>query len=132
MISFYFFKPAATEANDDSVDELIELSGCNIKTFWRFPNVTECPVHKCSNYQFGSRMEAKRHYIATHAKDAILCELCKPNKPIASPNPICYKIHYQRMHGNPKLPFNLSKRPIASVEPQEIQTQHSTSRVAQV
>lgn len=126
MILFLFFKHAITEANDD----LVELSGCNIQTFWRFPNVTRCPVRKCPE-QFANRKMAKRHYIDVHAKNAILCEICEPNKPIVSPHIICFRHHFQRMHPNKKAPFDLYGKPMASAEPQEIQSR-STRRVSQV
>lgn len=121
--SFFFFKHAITEADDDLP---VELSGCNIKTFWRFPNQTRCPVRKCLK-QFENRAEAKRHYADVHAPIAILCERC--DKPIASFSIMPYKIHFQKIHPNEKLPFNLDES--LTAEPQEIQT-NTTRRMTQV
>lgn len=96
---------------------MVELSGCNVKTLWKFPNITHCPVQKCGLLHFADRMEAKRHYIKVHAEDAILCSYC--DRPIVSPQPTYYENHFKRKHPNKKVPFNLYTR--RQVEPLKIQ-----------
>lgn len=103
---FFCFKNATSEI----FDELVELRGLNIKTLWRFPDTTNCPVRKCPHRianSFVNRMEAKRHYVKVHARNSILCTRC--DKPIVAPLKLYYENHFKRKHPNAKVPFDLGK-----------------------
>lgn len=91
------------ESGEDG--DLITLRGCGLTTHWRFPtNVTDCPVQKCPR-KFKHRLDAIAHYKADHAENAIYCSICK--KPISVGCPKHFKLHYNRMHPDIKVPFEI-------------------------
>lgn len=96
---FLCFKNATSETFDD----LVQLRGLNVKTLWRFPDTTNCPNQKCT-HRFATRMEAKRHYVDVHARNAIMCMRC--DKPIVASY---YENHFKRKHPNEAVPFDLHK-----------------------
>lgn len=99
-----------TEKDDDEQEDLIELHGCGLTTYWKFPkNVKNCPVHRC-RANFGVRSDAIRHYRNYHANRAILCPICV--KPILCANRSFFNIkdHYNRVHPNEELPYDFSAK----------------------
>lgn len=111
VIFFTFIKDAAAKTNDDQNfdDDLIELNGCQVQTFWRWPpKLSHCPNSKCKENRFADCETAKKHFIQNHAPYAIFCELCE--KPIASPTLSNYKKHYSRLHPKEKIPIGLGEK----------------------
>lgn len=107
---------------NDEIDDLITLSGCDHITQWRFPqNQKRCPIHLCHE-EFESRSAAISHYQEQHASHSILCDIC--NKPIllsvkfGIENPHNFYNHYKRMHPNMKIPYEFG----VDTEKIEVQT----------
>lgn len=97
------------EVNDDAssderidADELIELEGCGITSYWRFPQTTRCPSRKCSA-DFASRLDAYRHFKNVHSQDSLLCPTC--DKPIKVKNCTSFVLHHRKSHGAAKMPY---------------------------
>lgn len=76
-ISFQLHQIASATAGVDRNDDLVEveLSGCNIKTFWRFPKTTRCPERHCHEI-FADYTATLQHFRSTHAKNVFYCDLC--------------------------------------------------------
>lgn len=65
-------------ANNTSENDLITLGELTEyeERQWRFPDNTQrCPLRSCGNF-FGTRKKAIEHYRKSHAKHAVLCEIC--------------------------------------------------------
>lgn len=76
---------------------------------WRFPDIMSCPVISCGK-QFGSRHDAMVHYKQQHAMHAILCHICKPNKPIRiDAHKNGFIAHFRGIHPNHIIPYGLGK-----------------------
>ena len=77
FVSFFLsIKTLIPSANIDSGHDLVELSGCNLKTFWEFPKyITKCPNRSC-HQEFGDYTATLLHYRLTHAKNEYYCNLC--------------------------------------------------------
>lgn len=78
--------------NED--DDLIELTGQNRVTKWRFPkDLTCCPYRLCRK-QFQTRAKAMNHYKAEHAGYSILCSVC--NSPVSAKSINEFNRHIRR------------------------------------
>lgn len=99
-----------TEKEEDP----IQLRCCDIETKWQFPqNVLKCTVVNCQK-EYNDRSKVIAHYKEYHAIHSILCPICI--KPIISKGSFGkFKMHYQRKHGNVKLPYDLKYRTISNV-----------------
>lgn len=104
------------EMEDDGESKfeyMLTLKGCGKTTYWMFPDINCCPVQSC-RIQFGVRYDAMIHYKKKHADRAILCPICE--KPISALRPYEFIRHYNSMHPNDALPYDLERSPIKKVK----------------
>lgn len=92
------------QANEES--GLITLKGCGHVTKWKFPqNQNNCPNGNCRE-SFDTRAECILHYERQHSMNAIVCKMC--DHPISTHTTRDYIKHFERMHPNEAIPFDLS------------------------
>lgn len=94
--------------NSAVVDDTILLSGLDRTTFWKFPQQNFCPHPYCQK-DFENRSEAIGHFKSEHAKYAILCSVCEPQKPIYTYSRVGFKAHYRNHHPNAEIPFGFGE-----------------------
>lgn len=55
--------------------DFVTVGSPKYQKIWRWPNLTKCPTGGCGK-TFETTAMAMEHYRETHAKFAILCEIC--------------------------------------------------------
>lgn len=91
----------------DNTDEFVVL-GEHTKyppIKWRFPDTTHCPKVYCNRW-FDSRYAARLHYCKDHAKNDLLCKICKTLISMTGENNLVN--HYQRKHPSDPIPMPTS------------------------
>ncbi|XP_031628721.1 uncharacterized protein LOC116344364 isoform X2 [Contarinia nasturtii] len=104
-------------------DDIIPLVARGIETYWSFPKSTGniCPIGVCK-LKCASREDAINHFKDQHANHSVLCSIC--DKPISVRSNADYKLHYQRLHPNKRVPHrigNLKRQANVGRKRQEIQ-----------
>lgn len=94
-------------AQNDSINDLITLTGGGKTTFWRFPKLlTKCPVLKC-RMEFNAHSKAVAHFKELHASGSIHCSIC--DRPIRTNQYVNdFVRHHIRMHPTIELPYGIT------------------------
>lgn len=83
----------------DELDDIITLEDCYQKqpVEWIFPDITQCAVELCRR-EFGSRIDAFKHFKQRHLKNAQFCSKC--SEPIEVYCQEDVQNHERRVHRN--------------------------------
>lgn len=110
-------------------DDLVELNGCNIKTYWSFPkHMVKCPVNYCCE-AFADYTDTREHYRSVHAANAYYCDECK--KPFMASNMDRLKRHFKSKHAN-RQPSNIFDVSFTSTAPPSSDENHENNQQKKV
>lgn len=100
--------PDEKKSSDETIDDLIILTGCGMKTQWKFPdNLERCPMTGCWK-TYSNRLKIILHYKKRHAEKSILCYIC--NAPMCVPNDKDFENHYRRLHPDVEMPIRFVQK----------------------
>lgn len=93
------------KSKNNTDDNVITLNALGLPTNWRVPaDMLKCPVQTCQR-TFKERSSFISHYTTNHAAGSIFCEMC--DKPLRISSPKDLVKHFEKLHPNHKMPFDL-------------------------
>lgn len=99
--------PSETDI-DAMTNDIITLTGLEITTLWKFPQINYCPHPSCQE-DFEDRSEAISHFISKHSDHAILCSICIPPKPVYTYSIDGFTQHYRNHHPDADIPYGFNE-----------------------